>query len=196
MQDLVRETQRFSNSSQQLTMVWWIPQEFWEMSLAGNPNTTPQGRAEVLSALEQYQIVALLRAKAGIGAIADVQSRADLLNNSRFEVDGKVIEPLAPDQVTGGAQVVLGAMKPALAGILGPLGQSIELVVYPSKHDNVRLIDPAKAGSFQYSLYEQTFHWRMPLASLLPKKIDPKTNEEFPGNYQYNPYTGGKLGAK
>jgi hypothetical protein len=28
MQELMLETQRFSNASLQLTMVWWIPQEF------------------------------------------------------------------------------------------------------------------------------------------------------------------------
>jgi hypothetical protein len=34
------------------------------------------------------------------------------------------------------------------------------------------------------------------LASLLPKKIDRKTKEEFPGNFDYNPYSGDKLSAQ
>ena len=83
-----------------------------------------------------------------------------------------------------------------LASTLGQLGQSIELVVYPAVVDQHRLIDPLKSGTFQFALYDQTFHWRLPLASLLPKKVDPKTKEEFPGNFDYNPYTGGKLGTK
>jgi len=49
---------------------------------------------------------------------------------------------------------------------------------------------------YQISLYDQVFHWRLPLASLLPKKIDSKTHEEFPGNFDFNPYTGGKLSAQ
>jgi hypothetical protein len=194
--DLVRETQRFSNVAQQLTMVWWIPQEFWELSMSGSPDATPEGRAQVIATLEDYQIVALLRAKAGIGTITDVQPRTNLLNNAWFEIGGKVIEPVAPEAITPGAQVMLGALKPALAGVLGTFGHSIELVIYPAKQGNVRLIDPSKVGSFQYTLYDQTFRWRMPLGSLLPKKFDPKTDEEFPGNYQYNPFTGGKLGTK
>lgn len=179
-----------------MTMVWWIPQEFWEVSMAANPSATPEGRAQVLAALEDYQVVALLRARIGLGTVTDVMSRADLLNNARFEIGGKVVEPLATADIKPGAQVMLGALKPALAGALGAFGQSMELVIYPGKQGNVRLIDPTRPGSFQYTLYDQTFHWRMPLGSLLPKKTDPRTNEEFPGNYLYNPYTGVKLDAK
>jgi hypothetical protein len=47
------------------------------VSLAANPSSTPEGRAQILAVLEEYQIVALLRAKAGIASITDVQSRAD-----------------------------------------------------------------------------------------------------------------------
>jgi hypothetical protein len=69
-------------------------------------------------------------------------------------------------------------------------------VIYPSKKDSDRLIDPKKKGSFQYTLFDKTFQWHLPLASLLPKKMDPKTKEEFPGTFDYNPYTGDKLGSK
>jgi hypothetical protein len=195
VEDLVRDTQRITTASGQMTMVWWIPQEFWEVSLAARPSSTPEERAQILGTLEDYQIMGLLRARTGIGALTDVQTRADLLSNARFEVDGKIIDPVAPDKITFGAQALVAGLKPALAGILGQMGQSMELVVYPSKKDNVRLIDPRKAGTFQYTLYDQTFHWRTPLGSLLPKKTDPKTKEEFPGDYQYNPYTGSKLVA-
>jgi hypothetical protein len=58
------------------------------------------------------------------------------------------------------------------------------------------LNDPLEPGAFQFSVYEQTVHWRKPLASLLPPKLDPKTQEEFPGKYYYNPSTGGKLSVK
>jgi hypothetical protein len=69
----------------------------------------------------------------------------------------------------------------------------MELIVYPAVVDGQRLNDPLKPGAFQFAVYDQTFRWRTPLASLLPKKIDPKSKEEFPGNYLYNPYTGDKL---
>jgi hypothetical protein len=91
---------------------------------------------------------------------------------------------------------VLATIKPLLSGMLGQLGQGMQLVVYPSKLNGQRLIDPKTPGTFQYMLFDQTFKWRLPLGSLLPKKVDPKTKEEFPGNYEFNPYTGGKLTFK
>jgi hypothetical protein len=196
LQQLVQETQKISQESSSMTMVWWIPQEFWDVSLSTNPSVTPESRKQILDALENFQIVALFRGKTGIGGLTDVPSREDMVAHARFESNGKVIEPHEPAQVSTGAQTMLAALKPLLSGMLGQLGQGMQLVVYPSKKDSDRLIDPKKKGSFQYTLFEKTFQWHLPLASLLPKKMDPKTKEEFPGTFDYNPYTGDKLSSK
>ena len=136
------------------------------------------------------------RAKAGVQGLTALQSKEELVKNARFEVGGKAIPPVAPEKLPTGVQTMLGALKPMLGGMLGQLGQSMELVVYPGIQDKQKLVDPMKPGSFQFILYDQTYRWRTPLGSLLPKKVDPKTGEEFPGNYEYNPYTGQKIGAK
>ena len=196
MQQLVQETQKIANESEHLTLVWWIPQEFWETSLNSNPNVSADSRKQMLSALEDFQIVALFRAKAGINGLTEIPGKEDMLANAHFDLNGKAIEPLDVAKVSAGAQALVATLKPLLGGMLGQLGQGMQLVVYPSKLDGKRLIDPNKPGAFQYTLYDQTFRWRLPLASLLPKKIDPATKEEFPGNFDYNPYTGGKLVAK
>jgi hypothetical protein len=196
IREFIQETQQSSNESQQLTLVWWIPQEFWDVSLAGNANVPAATAAEIRNVFHDYQVFALLRAKTGIAGLSGVSSRADLLNNARFDIAGKAITPLDGDKIPPGVQTMLGAMRPMLANMLGQLGQSMELVVYPAMADEHRLNDPLKSGTFQFTLYDQTFHWRLPLASLLPKRIDPKSKEEFPGNYEYNPYTGTKLSAK
>ena len=196
MQELVNETQRMSDQESYMTMVWWIPQEFWETSLADNSQVTPSQRAELLSALEELQIVALLRGKIGIGGITDVPPLEDLIAHARFDLNGKILEPLAADKISVGAQTVLATLKPLIGGMLGQFGKGMQFVVYPSKQGKQRLIDPKKPGSFDYTLFDQSFHWRLPLASLLPKKIDPKTKEEFPGDFDFNPYTGGKLSSQ
>ena len=196
IREFIQETQQSSNESQQLTLVWWIPAEFWEVSLAGNANVPAATAEEIRTVFRDYQVFALLRAKTGIAGLSGVSTRADLLNNARFEIGGKAIAPLDSDKIPPGVQTMLGAMRPMLANMLGQLGQSMELVVYPAIADGHRLNDPLKSGTFQFALYDQTFHWRLPLASLLPKKVDPKSKEEFPGNYDYNPYTGGKLSVK
>jgi hypothetical protein len=196
LQQLVQETQKMSQESSNMTMVWWIPQEFWDASISTNPNVTPESRKQILEALENFQIVALFRGKTGIAGLTDIPTKDDMVAHARFETNGKVIEPLEPAQVSTGAQTMLAALKPLLSGMLGQLGQGMQLVVYPSKKDNDRLIDPKKKGSFQYTLFDKTFQWHLPLASLLPKKVDPKTKEEFPGTFDYNPYTGDRLSPK
>jgi hypothetical protein len=196
MQQLVQETQQMSHESEHLTLVWWIPQEFWEASLISNPNVTPAARKQMLSALEDYQIVALFRARAGINGLTEVPPKEEMLANAHFDLNGKAVEPLDVAKIGVGAQTLVATLKPLLGGMLGQLGQGMQLVVYPSKLDGKRLIDPNKPGGFQYTLYNQSFHWRLPLASLLPKKLDPSTKEEFPGNFDFNPYTGAKLISK
>jgi hypothetical protein len=196
LREFIRETQQSAAVSQQLTLAWWIPQEFWELSLAGNPNVPPQTAADIRNAFHDYQVFALLRATTGLQGLSGVATKEELLGNAHLEMGGKLISPVDADKVPAAVQAMLGGMRPMLASTLGQLGQSMELVVYPAFVDGHRLIDPLKSGSLQYTLYDQTFHWRLPLASLLPKKIDPKSKEEFPGNYEFNPYTGGKLSVK
>jgi hypothetical protein len=87
-------------------------------------------------------------------------------------------------------------MKPAMAANAGPLGQAMEFIVFPAKADGKPLIDAAQAGTLQVTLYDQTYKWRLPLGSVLPARVDAKTGEEFPGNYQFNPYTGDKLSTR
>ena len=106
------------------------------------------------------------------------------------------LDAVPVDKISPNAKALLAAIKPQISGVLGQMGQNIHFIVYPGRNDTGRLLDPLRAGAFQISLYDQVFHWRLPLASLLPKKIDPQTHEEFPGNFDFNPYTGGKLSAK
>ena len=40
------------------------------------------------------------------------------------------------------------------------------------------------------------FIWWIPLGSLLPPKYDSETGEKFPGNYNYNPFTGIRLNLR
>ena len=196
IQKLTHDTQRTSQSSGQVTFVWWMPQAWWEASLNSNPSLTPEGRTQILAVLDEYLLFAILRAKmAGTGAI-DARPKAEMLSNARLEIDGTNIDPIPPQDLAPTAQAILLGVKPILASLLGKLGQGVEIVAYSGKRDGRRLLDAAQPGSFRYTLYDETFTWRLPLPSLLPAKFDPKTGDEFPGDYQFNPYTGAPLSTK
>lgn len=196
LQQLVQETQRSTAADGTLQIVWWMPQQFWEESMNANPAVPAEARTQLLSTLADYTIIAMMRAKAGALGITDPSSKEDLQKNAQVMVDGKMIEPLAPEQVSPGAQLLLAQLKPAMASMVGQVGQNLEFLVYPAKGaDGKVLLDASRPGTFSVTLFNQANAWRLPLGSLLPPRKDPKTGELFPGNYNFNPYTGTKLPA-
>lgn len=197
VQELVRDTQRTSEAGGSMTLVWWMPAQFWEESLKANPALPEAMRTQVLSVLADYNVFALLRAKPGAGGLSDVQPKAELIKNLRVESNGKVIEPMAPEQISPAAQLMLSQLKPAMAAMVGQVGQAMEFVVYPAKAADGKLqFDAAQPGTLKVGLFDVNFSWRLPLGSLLPARVDKKTGEEFPGNFQFNPFTGDKLGTR
>jgi len=194
---LTRDLNRTVQNGDQMTMVIWMPTPFWDEVLKANAAALPaEARQQMISMLEDYSVVGVLRAKVGVGGVSDVKSKDELLKNLKLESNGKVIEPLAPEAVGQGAQLLLGQIKPAMASVAGPMAKSIEFVVFPAKADGKLQIDAAQPGKLKVTLYDQNFEWRLPLGSLLPPRVDKKTGEEFPGNYEFNPFTGQKLAPK
>ena len=196
MEDIVRDTQHMSVQDGRISLVWWIPVQFWEESLKANTGVPEAMRAQITSVLAEYNIVALMRATTGPGGIGDIQPKDELLKNTRLEVAGKAVEPLPAEQISPAAAALLSQLKPALMASAGAVGQGMEFVVYPAKAGDKPLVDAAQPGTLAITFYGKTHQWRLPLGSLLPPKMDKKTGEEFPGNYQYNPFTGQKLDSK
>lgn len=196
IQKLTQDTQRMLQSSDHFTIVWWMPQAFWEAAMERNAALTPEARASMLKMLDDFNVFAITRARLGSTGVLEPLAKADLLQHARFEVAGEAVAPVSPDDVPPTAAMLLAAMKPLLGNMLGKFGQGFEMVVYPSKRGDKRLLEPTRPGGFTYALYEATFTWRLPLPSLLPAKVDPRTGQEFPGDYVFNPYTAEPLVAK
>ena len=196
VQDIVRETQRMSMADGRVEMVWWIPTQFWEESLKTSPMVTDAARQQVVAAMADYTVIAVMSARTGVGGLSDVQPKAEMLRNLQLTVNGKPVDPLPPEQIAPVTMVLLAQMKPAIAATAGQVGQGIEFVTYPGKVDGKPLLDATLTGSMAVTFYGKTYQWHLPLGSLLPPRVDKSTGDEFPGNYLYNPYTGRKLGDK
>jgi hypothetical protein len=196
VEEVVRDTQRTSIEGDTFSLVWWIPEQFWDESLKSNPGVPQAMRAQITSVMGEYNIVALLRASTAAGVMGDVKPRDELVKNTRVEIAGKPVEPLQAEQIAPAAAALLSQVKPMVAASLGQMGQGMEFVVYPGKVDGKRLVDAGQPGSLAITFYGKKHQWRLPLGSLLPPKVDRKTGEDFPGNYLYNPFTGDRLDAK
>jgi len=194
---LVSETQRMSQSAKNLTLVWWIPTEFWDASLAQNPGITEAQRKEFTEVLDRYVVVAV--ASVDIGAFGGMtpKSRDAVMENTEVKIGGSVCAVLDDSEVSPDASNFVRMMKPMMANMLGQFGQGIEFILYSNIGNNgERLIRATEKGRLDCIAFGNAFEWTLPLGSLLPPRFDPKTGQEFPGDYLFNPYTRTKLVTK
>jgi hypothetical protein len=88
VQELVRDTQRMTEAGGQVTMVWWLPLQFWEESLKANPALPAEARQQILGGLADYNVIAMLRARTGATGFSDAQPKAELIKNAVVEANG------------------------------------------------------------------------------------------------------------
>ena len=196
---LLAETQRSSEDPNRLGLVWWMPREFWEISLAAGPApSTPEQITAFTSVLGNYTLFAVADGVIGqFGGVTwisseDLRSGVELQDSS-----GTRYVALAEDQVSPDARNLAASMKPALTNMLGPMGEHMEFFFFPSTSPNGRPIADAKAdGSFRFRVGKDFYDWRLPLGSILPKKVCPVDREELSGAWKYCPWHGKKLKSR
>ena len=67
------------------------------------------------------------------------------------------------------------------------------LLASPTCYHTASVFDPLSEGRIQVITSRRAYPFRTPLGSVLPPRLDASTGESFPGDYHYNPYTGGAL---
>lgn len=196
LQRLVQETQRMFQEGNTFAMVWWIPPAFWEETLKDNPQLTAEQKREFVKVLSGYTAFSVSHSVSGPFGGMTYKSRDEILANSKLTVGGDVLSVLKSADLSADAASFYAMMKPMMGSMLGQFGEGMEFLVYSNTFDGKPVMDPSKAGEFEFTLFGETFKWRLPLGSMLPPMFDEETGEEFPGNYLFNPYTGGKLTAR
>lgn len=196
LQKLMGDTQRVSNDPNRVTLVWWIPTEFWATVLKDNPAVTAEQRTAFTKILDDYLVFAVISGDVGPMGGFKAKDREMLLAQTEFKTNGKVIAVLKPEEISTDARNFTSMMKPMLANMLGQFGQGIEFLLYPNPPTGAQKLEATKPGAFTYTAFGRQYDWKLPLPSLLPTKVDAKTGQEFPGDYLFNPYTGEKLKVK
>lgn len=192
---LIRDTQRTSPGSDRVTMVWWIPEEFWRVSFAQEKSLTAEGVEDMLKALRPYTLVAVVDGRMGPMGSVTFKPEAEVRKQVVFvDTSGKEHRPLADDAINQDVKLFLGVMKPMLANMLGPMGESMYFFAFPARSEAGKpLADPLSEGAFAFKVADQTFNWRLPLGSLMPPKMCPRDKEVVNGAWSYCPWHGDKL---
>lgn len=191
----MQETQKMSQKADEMVMVWWIPEEFWRISFAQNPTMTEAQVEEFIKVLRQYTLVVAVEGKVGAFGGITYKSEADIRADIRIKDNERnYYRPLGENKVDADTMNFLSMMKPVFANMLGPMGQNMHFILFPSKSKRGKNIANAKKeGVFYIELGKREFRWRLPLGSLLPPKTCPTCGEKLSGAYKFCPWDGTKL---
>jgi hypothetical protein len=191
---LIRDLTLTRSVDGRLTMVMWMPDEFWRIALKSSGRMTDKGIADYIATMQPYSLLAVVDAQRGITSFRYTDTEALVSEAMIEDSHGNKYKPLAPDTIAEDVQNLIQAMRPLLANMMGAMGQHMEFLVFPSADkDGHPLADPRGDGSLTLHVGDVAMRYRLPIGSLLPPALDPKTGESFPGSYRFNPYTGGAL---
>jgi hypothetical protein len=196
LNSLIQETQKKSDRIGEMSFVWWIPQEYWQLSFSQNPTITPEQAEKVLEVFRPYIIVAVVDGKTGSMAGITYRGEAEIRSSIKLKDKmGNIYLPLSDSEVSVDTKSFLGAMKPVLANVLGPMGQNMYFFVFSTKDKSGEDIANAKKeGRFSVELDgNRSFLWTLPLSSLIPLKVCPTCNQKLNGAYKFCPWDGTKL---
>lgn len=192
---LVQETQQQIVEGERQAFIWWMPSEFFVVSMQQQPGIDTGMIEELRSKMAPYTIVAVGDFKVGPLGIMDARSQSDVRGDLQLvTAAGDVLPVLADTEIDNTVKNFLMAMKPGIAAVAGQFGEALQLMVLPARDAAGKpLYDVRARGALTLRYKARDFRFRLPLASLLPEKADAETGERFPGDYLFNPYTGKAL---
>jgi hypothetical protein len=196
IQTVMRDVQRIAQKPKKITLVFWIPTEFWSVATRGDTRISDELRAQFSTTVNDYLVFMIASAEMGNSGGMTTKDRAAIEANTELLIGGKSIAPIGKNEVSPDVLRVVDRVKPMMANLAGQIGQGIEILIYPNPAPGAEKLSAVKPGAFSISVFGDRFDWRLPLGSLLPPKVDSRTKESFPGDYNYNPYTGDKLSAE
>lgn len=192
---LLQETQQLEQLPDEMTLIWWIPEDFWRINFEQNPNVTEAQTEEFLKVVRAYVVVAVINGD--VGSIGGVTYKPEsTIRNTIKLIDGQKnsYRPLSTEAVDADMQNFLLMMKPLIGNMLGPMGQNMHFFLFPPRNkEGQHIADPRKEGVFSVRLDKKEFRWRLPLGSLMEPKICPVDGEKLSGAWKFCPWHGVEL---
>jgi hypothetical protein len=191
---IIKETQKL-DTTDGVSIIWWIPNDYWQRSLANNHRLTPSQVDDFMKTLEGYTVMLVIDARKGPMATFTYPTPEVLRKNTKLILpSGDILSPLSDDELTPAAKNLFSMVKPLLGSMLGQFGQNAEFMFFNNKDkDGKPLLDPTGTGKLVVNSNGHSATWRLPLGSLLAEKTCPVCGEKLPGNYMFCPYDGTKL---
>ena len=198
MNKLIQETQKMLNEDDRITMVWWLPEEYWKASLKQGRAVTNDQIDQYMQFIRPYTFFVIVHGEVGSFGGISFASETDLRQSIRLiDSEGKQYHPLSSFDIDSNTQNLLSIMKPLFASMLGPLGENMHFFLFDAKDSyHNKFVSATDPGKFYVKLGQKEFCWRTPIGALLPEKTCPYCGEKLSGAYLYCPYDGTKLNSQ
>lgn len=185
---------RHDHDNRRMALAFWLSTDMFRNSMAGR--MTPDEIQRFAALLKGYAIYAILDASLdGENATIVSADRAQMRSSARLRLGDRAPRAALPEsELPQGVRIAVQVLKPMMASMLGKFGDSMEFVVFndADEHGN-SLADPHGSLVAALTFDQESFAWRLPLVSLLPLRVDAATGDTFPGDFDFNPFTGNKL---
>lgn len=192
---MFKETQLFSEDINKMAMVWWIPNEYWLGMAQEDPLYDEILAQETIKLLEPYIVTFILLGKVGTFGGIKYESVEKIYDKSKIVFsDNHSLHPIDRNEIDPDAKNFLDVMKPVFANTMGEMGENMQYVLFSAKYQNGDYyINPKEKDHFIVHVSNEEFKFKLPLASLFPKKSCPNCGEKLNGLYSFCPYDGYQL---
>lgn len=190
----IRETQKNISEGSKISIVWWIPVEFWDIALHKNNSLSEDQIKKFLEILKSYSIFAVIDAEVGVlGGFSYTPLDSISENIVLIDNDSKSFKPLKYEVLEVSIQNLLSAFKPMLKNAMGQLGENMNFFVFSDNDGSKRISNPYSKGYVIIKIKDKEYKWRTPLGTLLPQKFCPKDGDLMNGAWDFCPWDGEKL---
>ncbi len=192
---LVEETQKVSEDASRVTLVWWIPEEFWWASGQGDPTVSPRDTEEMIRVLSPYIMIGAVDGTLGsFGGVTYVNKENLLSRISIIGREGVRYTPIPEEELDPDARVLVSVFRPILASMLGGYGENFHFFLFPANDAAAGAIAAAgERGEFSVVVGDEVYTFRLPLGAVLPPKFCPIDGEKLSGAWTYCPWHGATL---
>ena len=146
--ELVSDTQVLSTNAFGLAQAWWVPVEFWKVSLG---RINPQLAQQVDSLLGEYSILAVVQADVSALGGFVFYPRQSLEQRLQVEWQREQEAPIMLDLVkkpNPAVRNLLQQLSPMLSRSMGEMGRNLQFFVFADRNaQGNRIVDPYAAGT-------------------------------------------------
>lgn len=128
----MKDLQKLTRSHERMTLVLWLPSEFWRASLESEGKMTSQDVDLFVKELDQYVVIAVADGQIGILGSINFAEPESLRNSVTIEnSEGESFSVLPDTEISAGVRTLTQIMRPVLGNMMGALGTHVAFLVFP-----------------------------------------------------------------